>query len=158
MVTYSDLIQIGLLVVGIIGLFLASKKQKWPPLRPKSAVTSVLISKGWPSIGSTFSMFILPRILKKSIIFLKKFLTICSCFDSIVKRAFGDPRGAVFFMIWGGSTNSVAPLYIMLVWWRHERFDLPVWCSLDLHGCTSVRLRLCPCGLAFLTRWQYRRR
>lgn len=28
MVTYSDLIQIGILVVGIIGLFFATKKQK----------------------------------------------------------------------------------------------------------------------------------
>ena len=54
MVTYSDLIQIGILVVGIIGLFMA-KKEKWPP-PAKSAVTTVLISKGWPSIGSTFSI------------------------------------------------------------------------------------------------------
>ena len=65
MVTYSDLIQIGILVVGIIGLFFASKKQKWPPLRPKSAVTSVLISKGWPSIGSTFSIFSLHYAIQK---------------------------------------------------------------------------------------------
>ena len=44
MVTYSDLIQIGILVVGIIGLFMA-KKEKGPP-PAKSAVTTVLISKG----------------------------------------------------------------------------------------------------------------
>ena len=64
MVTYSELIQLGILIVGIIGLFMA-KKEKWPPLRPKSAVTTVLISKGWPSIGSTFSIFSLHYAIQK---------------------------------------------------------------------------------------------
>ena len=40
MVTYSDLIQIGILIVGIIGIFMMYKNQKWPPLPPKSAVTT----------------------------------------------------------------------------------------------------------------------
>ena len=35
MVTYSDLIQTGILVVGIIGLFIAANKKKYPPLSPQ---------------------------------------------------------------------------------------------------------------------------
>ena len=36
MVTYSDLIQIGILVVGIINLFLQVNKKKEPPSRSKT--------------------------------------------------------------------------------------------------------------------------
>lgn len=35
MITYSDLIQTGILVVGIIGLFIAANKKKVPPLAPQ---------------------------------------------------------------------------------------------------------------------------
>ena len=41
MITYSDLIQIGILVVGIISLFIQANKKKSPPQSLKGAVTSL---------------------------------------------------------------------------------------------------------------------
>ncbi|GAA6394255.1 hypothetical protein I4100191B2_17370 [Clostridiales bacterium] len=43
MVTYSDLIQTGILIVGIIALFIQANKKKKPPGLPKPAVTSIIM-------------------------------------------------------------------------------------------------------------------
>ena len=53
MVTYSDLIQIGILVVGIISLFLQASKKKCSPLPSQSFGDHFkVLVEGEPSTGS----------------------------------------------------------------------------------------------------------
>ena len=59
MVTYSDLIQTGILVVGIIGLFIAVNNKEVTARLPTARLLLNHV-RGQPSAGSAFSSCIIP--------------------------------------------------------------------------------------------------
>ena len=67
MVTYSDLIQIGILVVGIINLFLSNSKKKYPPKAPQLTVTSLSNPRGSRLPAASPLIFIIPAFQRLSI-------------------------------------------------------------------------------------------